>query len=319
MKLITTLAILVGTSYAQTGFISEDQLRGLSKEWVLSVYVSMIQHTSESVFEKNYVKALKARADYAAEHGENIPVHVYEAIINRMMFGAGSVDRSVNCPAGQCTIPIELENLWNYGCWCNFGEDIGKGAGIPVNEYDEICRDMQKCIRCAQVDGDGAGGACDIYQVSYNTSFTMSSGFGLTANCETNNNNYCSEHMCSCEMNLLSKLMDILWAGVFHDHNYHHNNGFDWDANCPTTNPNNNNNNNGNSGNNVGGGGNNPGNGGPSTPPSTCCGYYPDRAHMSTTEACCLSTNNPPGVNLAYNPITHLCCNDGDYVAEGSC
>ena len=48
--------------------------------------------------------------------------------------------------------PIDLSGIWGYGCWCSFGSEILRGGGQPVNRFDEICRDMTLCLRCAKID-----------------------------------------------------------------------------------------------------------------------------------------------------------------------
>ena len=96
------------------------------------------------------------------------PNHIYEAMVDRMvlgedrlMAGESTFDRSVNCPSGGCAIPIQLSHIWGYGCWCNFGDELLEGSYHPVNAYDEVCRNLQQCLKCAIKDAQTGDYECD--------------------------------------------------------------------------------------------------------------------------------------------------------------
>ena len=57
------------------------------------------------------------------------------------------------CPGGNCMVSMGLQQIWGYGCWCNFDDNLTEGGGTPVNTFDEICRDFTLCLRCAKYDG----------------------------------------------------------------------------------------------------------------------------------------------------------------------
>ena len=80
---------------------------------------------------------------------------------DRLMAGESTFDRSVNCPSGGCAIPIQLSHIWGYGCWCNFGDELLEGSYHPVNAYDEVCRNLQQCLKCAIKDAQTGDYECD--------------------------------------------------------------------------------------------------------------------------------------------------------------
>ena len=46
-----------------------------------------------------------------------------------------------------------LQNINNYGCWCYFDADkIGKGRSQPMNEVDQLCRNLHYGYECAKID-----------------------------------------------------------------------------------------------------------------------------------------------------------------------
>merc|ERR1712098_951217 len=112
--------------------------------------------------------------------------------------------RSLNsnvCQNGTCQIPLSLDGIWGYGCWCNFGYDLMQGKGKPVNEFDAVCKSLQLCLRCARMDGDTDGYTCDPSTQGYNAYFSwMPQTNGILADCtEKNPGDFCAQHSCSCE------------------------------------------------------------------------------------------------------------------------
>merc|ERR1711988_1844715 len=67
-------------------------------------------------------------------------------VIDRNL-GAGNSSEYCDPDKG-CNSPISLDGIWGYGCWCNFGEHLLTGGATPVNEFDEICKNLQLCLRC---------------------------------------------------------------------------------------------------------------------------------------------------------------------------
>ena len=47
-----------------------------------------------------------------------------------------------------------LAPIWNYGCWCYFQEDHGKGTGEPRNSVDEFCQALHHGYTCIMMDSN---------------------------------------------------------------------------------------------------------------------------------------------------------------------
>merc|ERR1711937_886320 len=71
-----------------------------------------------------------------------------------------------------------LEPIDQYGCWCYFQEDHGKGRGIPVNEIDEKCKILHNGYTCILMDAELAG---DDDCVPWDIPYQSGSGLGLAA------------------------------------------------------------------------------------------------------------------------------------------
>ena len=106
----------------------------------------------------------------------------------------------------------DLSALHNYGCWCHFGEQFGKG--LPVDQYDKECKILQEGYECLKLDND----ACDIWNIEYNSVTNGVSKFNGDENeniknaCLTaNNNNYCESRLCMIEGRFLTNLMDLIF------------------------------------------------------------------------------------------------------------
>lgn len=198
-----------------------------------------------------------------------------------------SLDRELNCEREDCKVPVPLHGIWNYGCWCNFGVNLGSGNGSPVNELDEACRKMQLCTKCVRKDHEN----CDIQTKSYNATFAWSiDENSLVADCKASNpNDECATHICCCELQLISDILDLMWQGIAYDDSFKHSEGFDRVENCNIP-------------------GNNSGDGN-----RECCGQYPGRfLYNSDVQQCCDN-------KATYNPLMMDCCDNGELMSPGTC
>jgi len=193
--------------------------------------------------------------------------------------------RNLNCVDHRCHVPISLKGIWHYGCWCNFGNDLLEGNGMPMNKHDELCQNMQLCLRCAKMDAEDDGTyTCDPKNDRFNAAFR----FGrkkLGSDCKKRNSgDTCGVHLCMCEMTLIADLIALIWEGYTYDPQYLHKKmggTFSPSKYCLTS---------------------------TATGPTTkeCCGSYPTRFPYSvggTTECC---NNN----GYLYNSISEHCCSD---------
>ena len=64
---------------------------------------------------------------------------------------------SMNRPDLGLQIPTIVEDLTNYGCWCQIRnkeiDGVIAGKGEPIDILDGFCRDWQHCITCLKSDG----------------------------------------------------------------------------------------------------------------------------------------------------------------------
>lgn len=211
-----------------------------------------------------------------------------------------------NCGPNGCNVLMGLDGIWNYGCWCNFGDDLTEGFGAPVNRFDEICRDYQLCLRCAKWDAKQSGTppavpyTCDPLTDTY----AAISGADFNVQCTLANNadpnNHCGTHLCTCNYNFFKELIQEIWAQTPYDSTPLHSNGWDRDDHCI--------------GSSNGGGGGGGGTGVPGPKQDLrCCGHYPDRfPYNADIKSCCDKKE-------IYNPINKKCCADGTVDLIGNC
>ena len=208
-----------------------------------------------------------------------------------------------------------------YGCWCYFQDDVGRGSGEPVDTLDEICRTLHHGYECIIMDHEEANDPCVPWEVPYNSAFGSGySPFGLNLEnlnleCELQNpdNSSCAQKVCKVEgWFVLSYFTYAIFGGGI-DATKRHDNGFDPVSTCgakpieeeeppveePVEHP-------------------------PVEHPSEdveeepectencpieetreCCGAYPQRFPYKRNEDhdCCVSST--------YNPNILMCCNDG--------
>ena len=212
-----------------------------------------------------------------------------------------------NCHDAECDIPITLKGIWGYGCWCNFGSSLLQGRGTPVDAHDAVCRDMQLCLRCAEMDSVEGNYACDVKRAEYNSVLSQSTYLGnvndnehsINSQCsEINENNFCGTHICTCEVQLINDLLELVWQFYTHDSAPRHpsnpyGGSFDYESSCQKPPP--------------------------GTSELKCCGKYPYRfPYNSNNKDCCEVPENK--VYQAYHPFEEVCCADGvKRVDEGGC
>lgn len=201
----------------------------------------------------------------------------------------------LNCQEDDCVVPMTLTGIWGYGCWCNFGSNLTEGKYKPVNEYDQACKNMQSCLRCAQMDAYDANISCNVATHPYSAQMTQSiqsqsANESINVSCSSQNTgDSCATHICTCAVQLTNEILALQWNGITYDSQYRHvtNGGtFDPEASCvidrqPTD-----------SGN----------------PTIECCGKYPFRFVFNSERFDCCEQ----GDMFAYfNPITQKCCTKG--------
>lgn len=180
-----------------------------------------------------------------------------------------------------------ISQLNEYGCWCYFYDDVGRGKGTPVDEVDSMCKVLANCYECAIRDTENEGESCVPWDVSFAPGIN-GAGMGLFDGCKANNpDSNCAQRACACEGFFVENLFALLLTGNAFAamDEFSHKAGFDagTDQGCPVK-----------SG--VKG----------ASGTKDCCGQYPSRYPYKTLDgerACCNSRT--------YNTNVLNCCRNG--------
>ena len=186
-----------------------------------------------------------------------------------------------------------IDSINEYGCWCYFQNDHGKGRGSPVNEVDAQCKILQDGYACILMDAEDEGeDSCTPWDVKYNSA----SGLGMLASDTDNNDNLedslrykckranrksnCAARTCMVENYFVIRLVRLFLHGVPFDPSVKHSLGiFNPENDCPTK---------------AG-----------EKSDKECCGEYPLRfpfKHLNGDRACCGART--------YNTELMMCCGD---------
>jgi hypothetical protein len=184
-----------------------------------------------------------------------------------------------------------INGLNEYGCWCYFYEDHGRGKGQPVDAIDEMCKILHDGYECAMRDAEDEGTTCVPWEVVY-TSALGGSGLSVAEECaQVNSGNNCAIRACTVEGSFVGNLLDaFIGGGATINNDNRHSNGFDVSTGCTVK----------------------KNGGGPSN--KACCGNYPDRFPFKTIggdRQCCGSRT--------YNALTLKCCDSDSSTVKFNC
>merc|ERR1712203_311703 len=71
------------------------------------------------------------------------------------------------CRAFTGSIGKTIRSINEYGCWCYFGNDHGRGKGQPQDAIDEMCKVLADGYDCAMRDAEDEGTTCVPWEVEY--------------------------------------------------------------------------------------------------------------------------------------------------------
>jgi len=180
-----------------------------------------------------------------------------------------------------------LDNINEYGCWCYFQGDHGRGHAKPVDGLDRFCRKLAMGYDCAILDVIDATGndSCIPWEVFY-ISGTGGGENALVQTCDTFNTELCAKISCKVEGIFVIKIFNLFVAGDSISDSFKHSNGFDEKVECIVDNckddPDR------------------------CDPTRVCCGEHPDRfpfKPMGGDRACC--------AGVAFDASILTCCPDG--------
>lgn len=189
--------------------------------------------------------------------------------------------------APDCGSTFDFSEIFEYGCWCNMGDRAGRGGGKPMDAFDEVCKSMTHCYRCAIMDGENENEPCTPWDTAYEASFNHLLGDeAIQATCRTKNVENCAWRACSCEMGMIAGFLKLAFDpnNVFNPLLKH--DVFNYASECT-------------------------GNGTPGM--RECCGMYPKRRFFNADNGrlCC-------NEKTIYNPAYHQCCSDGGISSLGN-
>lgn len=133
-----------------------------------------------------------------------------------------------------------LANIWGYGCWCYFMEDVGKGHGATKDDIDIQCKVLSEGYYC--IKGDDK--SCEPWNQSYQSSNgmglilsmndpTFDLGYQIRTDCEIQNqNDDCAIKACTVEGYFAMKLLQSLLNSGAPNPQLLHQNGFDPKLEC---------------------------------------------------------------------------------------
>lgn len=108
----------------------------------------------------------------------------------------------------------DFSGIWNYGCWCSFGENIYDGRGEPVDTIDEACRALTLGMRCIIRDTAEMFYSCDPVNTHYNTPVHRpgeSLSNSLIQCSRSNTRSDCKLWTCSVETEFAKSLVDFFF------------------------------------------------------------------------------------------------------------
>jgi hypothetical protein len=182
-------------------------------------------------------------------------------------------------------IHTTLSAIWNYGCWCYFQDNHGKGSGEAQNYMDEHCRILHHGYTCVMMDAaDENDNTCDPFTHEYNTITIIGAvPEQVQIDCEARNpGDNCAIRSCAVESFFVLNVFNEAFGPNTFDPSLKHDLGTFDNSVCR---------------------GNGGGSGGSS--PWSCCGSYPPRFPFRTGNGrreCC--------AEVTYDTTMFSCCND---------
>merc|ERR1712066_348651 len=130
-----------------------------------------------------------------------------------------------------------LQPIYNYGCWCHFGDEWHRAGGRTVDSIDARCKQLINGYRCAKMDGNARNEDCNAGKVAY-TPYNWMLGNDIVTDCQASNpGNICAQDACIIEgsfsVDYLPQIASNSMASIVNAQ-YQGANGWDRDAECAT-------------------------------------------------------------------------------------
>lgn len=145
-----------------------------------------------------------------------------------------SVDRGIVQMLG-----VNINLIDQYGCWCYFGNDHGKGRGAAINFIDDFCKSLQRGYDCAILDTIEQTGndSCVPWDSDYTAGVAMGGvddPNGIWSMCllAQQGDINCNTYSCAVEGMFVIQIFNAFAAGRLIDESFRHANGFDPITEC---------------------------------------------------------------------------------------
>jgi len=192
---------------------------------------------------------------------------------------------------GSAALANSISKLDEYGCWCYFDDNHGRGKASPIDVVDEMCKILHDGYECAMRDAEDEGTTCIPWEVQYDAALGGNDEDDMFVQCTAaNSGNNCAIRACTIEGTFVANLLDVFVSGGQINPANQHENGFDPAVECITK----------------------KNGGGPTN--KECCGQYPSRFPFKTQggdRKCC--------GNRTYNSLTLKCCDSGSSTVKFNC
>merc|ERR1711879_78046 len=162
---------------------------------------SFVIHKSNSILSYNMMIkfAISSLVALAAADKDSIDRQVLALVRNSSLRAfTGNIANAVN-------------QLDEYGCWCYFYDNVGRGKGSPVDEVDGFCKTLGDGYQCAMIDSEAAGESCVPWEVSYAPG--TGAGVNLRDSCNSLNTDNCARYACAVEGQFVDSLFAFLLSG----------------------------------------------------------------------------------------------------------
>lgn len=247
----------------------------------VNVKITNIQATPEYIAANNASNSASGNTGNTGSGGKTDEVLID---LNATSSNIIAISRGLDCVG--CTVPLDLRDLMEYGCWCNMGPRLTEGQSAPLDKFDEACKSLQFCMRCTMMDNAELASpedVCDPKLNLYNVPFfffgTLEQSCGLVNALST-----CNTRFCMCQTQWVWTVLDLSLLGeTVREDLMQSNVNFDYETSCPVSgNPN-----------------------GSGSKDLMCCGNYPYRTPYNAVRLECCDNS------AVYNPNVSACCTDG--------
>lgn len=165
----------------------------------------------------------------------------FQQLTNRYVRGLIQSGQPIDRAISDVLTGDNFDRVNEYGCWCYFEDDHGRGHGKPINGIDHICKKLADGYDCCMLDFEEATGndSCVPWEIQY----LPGSGTGevnIAFNCDgfnqvnpITNAGFCANCACKVEGLFVTRAFNLFIAGGEIDEQYSQANGFDEKVHCP--------------------------------------------------------------------------------------